>query len=119
MKRVLQITIFFIFSFAYSQDCKINAYQALEMLGKETTVCGEVTQVFQPKYTKGNPIYLNMGEKFPNHSFTIVIWEDKRGKMKMDLLKLEGKRVAVKGMVREYEGKAQIVVKDESQIILF
>lgn len=80
MKQFLPILFFLLFISTYSQDCKINAYQALEMLGKETTVCGEITQAFQPKYTRGNPVYLKMGGEYPDHSFTVVIWEDSRKK---------------------------------------
>lgn len=111
----LFIVLFISFS-AYSQDCQINVYEALKYKGQKTTVCGIVTQIYTPNDIEGNPVYINMGGKFPNHKFTIVIWGDDILKFKNGLEEYKDRHIAVTGKIKEYDGKAQIVLKDPKQI---
>ncbi|NGX84885.1 hypothetical protein [Aequorivita sp. KMM 9714] len=100
----------------FSQDCTINAYQSLEYKDKKATVCGVVTQVYAAKSTQGKPVYLNFGGQFPNHSFTVVVWERDQSKFQLDLSEYEGKHIAVTGTVKEYDEKGQIVLRDPKNI---
>jgi DNA/RNA endonuclease YhcR with UshA esterase domain len=52
-----------------------------------------------------------MGDRFPNHAFTLVVWED-------NLKTLEGKQLAITGLIEEYRGKPQIIVNNPEQIVV-
>jgi len=101
-----------------AQDCTATAFEAHELVGEEATVCGVVTQVNAPRNIRGNPVYMNMGDKFPNHAFTVVIWGSDVEKFDYDLKDLTNKRIAVTGVVTEFRGKPQIVVKGPWQIVV-
>lgn len=118
MKKLLFLICFLASYAGFSQECGIPPEKAIEELKNEVTVCGEVSQVYFAKGSNGQPTYLNLGGKFPNHSFTVVIWGDEREEITIDLDNLEGKRISVNGTVVEYRGKAQIVVEKESQITI-
>ena len=113
------ILMYFVFMIGFStsaQDCNINVYEALKYKGKEMTVCGIVTQIYTPEYVEGKPVYINMGGNFPNHSFTIAIWGDDVLKFNKGLQKFKNKHIAITGVIREYKGKAQIILKNPNQI---
>lgn len=85
-------------------------------MGEEATVCGIVSQVHYAKATKGRPHYINMGGRFPNNAFTLVIWESDMANFDYVLTTLEGKQLAITGRIAEYRGKPQIIVKNSGQI---
>lgn len=102
-----------------AQECDKTVFEAHEMIGEEAIVCGVVMQVATPKGIRGNPTYINMGARYPNHPFTVVIWGQDAMKFPMGTLKsFEGKEIAVTGLVEEYRGKPQIVVKEVEQIVV-
>lgn len=116
MKKILFfICLFFGFN-SYSQNCDSPAEKAIELLGEESNICGLVSQVYYAKNVNGSPTYINLGGDYPNHSFTIVIWGDEREKFTYPLEDLEGKEVSVFGIVKEYKGKAQVIVEKEEDI---
>lgn len=99
-----------------AQECTVDVFDAHTLVGEEATVCGPVSQVFHSVKTKGKPHYINMGDRYPNHAFTVVIWGSDKEKFDFDLKELENKRIAVTGTVAEYNGKPQIIVYDPGQI---
>lgn len=102
-----------------AQECDKTVFEAHEIVGEEAVICGVVMQVATPKGIRGNPTYINMGARYPNHPFTVVIWGRDAMKFPMGALKsYEGKQIAVTGLVEEYRGKPQIVVKEVEQISL-
>jgi|SRR5690606_6114286 len=117
MKHILILFLFVIPFIGFSQDCDVTAFEAHEVIEQEVTVCGVLMQVASPKGIKGNPTYLNLGMRYPDHPFSVVIWGSDFMKFPMELLKsYEGKQIAVTGVVAEYRGKPQIVVKEPGQI---
>jgi len=74
--------------------------------------------VYAAKNTKGKPVYLNFGGQFPDHSFTAVIWERDQSKFQLEFSEYEGKHVAVTGIVKEYDEKGQIVLRDPKNIYI-
>lgn len=115
---MLRILFFLLFSVSVSaQVCDKSVSEAHEVVGKEMTICGKVYQVTKPQGIRGNPTYINMGARYPNHSFTVVIWGQDAMEFPMGALKaFEGKQIVVTGLVEEYRGKPQIIVKDVEQI---
>lgn len=121
MYRILFFLLFSVGVFA--QDCDKTVTEAYEVVGQEMTICGKVYQVATPKGIRGNPTYINMGDKYPNHPFTVVIWGRDTDKFVRDtdtfiygLKAFEGKEIAVTGLVEEYRGKPQIIATDPEQI---
>ena len=73
-------------------------------VGKHKKICGEVTQ----RAITRNGAFINFGDRYPNHDFSIVIWGDVE---KQDLPPA-GQYLCVKGLVSEYKGKPQIELKN-------
>lgn len=119
MRYLLLLLICFISFGIQAQECDKTVFEAHEVVGEEMTICGKVYQVATPKGIKGNPTYINMGDKYPNHPFTVVIWGQDAMQFPMGTLKsFEGKEIAVTGLVEEYKGKPQIIVKDVEQVVV-
>lgn len=122
MKKYLLIGFLYFFTFCgFAQEvghCDISDIEAIKHLGEELTVCGRVSQVYIPKYTTGNPVYINFGQSYPNQTFSIVIWGEDAEKYFSDaMLKFyQGKNLSVYGKIKDYNGKPQIRVKSRNQI---
>jgi DNA/RNA endonuclease YhcR with UshA esterase domain len=63
---------------------------------------------------KGN-IFLNMGGKYPNQSFTAFIPSASAGQFS-NPQQYDGQTVSVTGKIELYKGKPEIIVKSPSQI---
>jgi len=122
---MFRILLLLFFSTAvYAQDkCGIAIQNASEHKGEDITVCGVVTQVSTPYNVAGDPTYLNFGGRYPNHSFTAVIWGRDTNKFIKNtdtfiygLKGYEGKKIAVTGVIQDYRGKPQIVLVNPEQI---
>jgi DNA/RNA endonuclease YhcR with UshA esterase domain len=115
MLRPFVLIIFLLFNYydsTYAQDtdCQVTVETVASKLGEYVVFCGKVTQVAQPRGEKGNPVFLNFGGTYPNHKFTVVIWEEVYQASESFLFTLEGKEVTVKGKVVEYKVKPQIEI---------
>ena len=83
-----------------------------EQIGNIVVFCGTPTQVSAPEKVKGDPVYLNFGGNYPNHQFSVVIWEDVSGKKREKLVgKYTGKSLRIRGWVKERDGKLELTVK--------
>jgi hypothetical protein len=58
-----------------SGKCTATVYNSQDYDGQEIMVCGYVAQVNTIESINGQPTYINMGGKCPNHSFTVVVWK--------------------------------------------
>jgi DNA/RNA endonuclease YhcR with UshA esterase domain len=62
---------------------------------------------------------LNFDRPFPDHTFTVAIFESNRSKFKSPPEELfEGKTICVTGKIVEYKGTPEIVVQDPYQIVI-
>lgn len=92
----------------------IDPCNAGNYIGQEKTIEGKVVDGYK---SKTNTIFLNSEKTYPNHCFTAVIFYS-------DLINFpenpqnyyEGKLIRVKGVIKEYEGKPEIILEDRSQI---
>lgn len=95
----------------------ITPEEAIQHIGQQVTVCGKV---FGGKYldkSNGTPTLLNIGAAYPNSPFTVVIFGDNRAQFPYKPEDyLDGKNICVTGKVKEYKGKAEIVVEKPEQI---
>jgi DNA/RNA endonuclease YhcR with UshA esterase domain len=89
----------------------IGAAKAADHIGEQVTVTGLVAQVsFRPSL-----VFLNFDKAFPSNTFTVIIRNNKTNAFE-SLSALKGKRVAVKGKVIDYNGKAEIELTSKSQL---
>ncbi len=89
----------------------IDYTEAKDFIGKEVTVRGKVARVVKPKET----IFINFNKDWQNDPFTVVIFKDDISKFP-DIYDIEGKMIYVSGKVQEFRGKAEIILKDPSQL---
>jgi len=121
MKNTLRLLLLIIwisgFSFpAYAQD-SISPEDAGKYLRQQKTVCGKVVSTHYAVKSKGQPTFLNFGKPYPQQVFTVVIWNEDRGKFgKAPEGLFRDKEVCVSGLIVEHNGKAQMVVRNPGQM---
>lgn len=96
---------------------RVSDADAHRHVGREVVVCGRVASATHLGSVRGRPTFLNFGRPYPNHTFTVVIWEDARGRFPEPPESLyEDADICVTGTVALYKGKPQIVVRSPTQI---
>jgi DNA/RNA endonuclease YhcR with UshA esterase domain len=104
---------------AIAQQEYVNPIDAHKYIGMEKTVCGTVASATYAVRTKGRPTFLNLDQPYPNQIFTVLIWGSDRNKFQNPPeSSFRGKRICVTGMIEEFRGKAEIIVRSPDQIIL-
>ena len=89
----------------------IGAAQAAAHTGKQVTVTGVVAQVsFRPSL-----VFLNFDKPYPNSPFSAIVRNSHTNEFDQ-LSALKGKSVAVKGQVKDYNGKPEIELTGKSQL---
>lgn len=97
----------------------ITPTEAEAHVGKQRTVCGRVASTTFVMQSRGQPTFLNLDRPYPNHIFTVVIWEQIRPKFQTPPENFyRGKQICVTGLISTYRGVPQIVVDEPSQISL-
>jgi exonuclease VII large subunit len=105
------ICLLTISNFIYGQE-KVKSEDAGNYFGKEVIVVGELSQV---STSRSGTTFLNIDGKYPNNKFTAVIFKDYKDVFK-DVKKLVGKKVEIKGKVKEYKGIFEIILEKENQL---
>ncbi len=96
----------------------VNTVQAKALMGsgKKATVCGSVVSTKKSK--KGN-VFLNLDKSFPNHIFSVTIWNSNRVNFSYEPhVYLKNQEVCVTGKVKENQGIPTINVEKEEAIEL-
>jgi DNA/RNA endonuclease YhcR with UshA esterase domain len=108
----LSFVLFLLFLFtAYSQN-KIPASEAKNHIGENAIVKGTITEVY---HSRGGTCFLDIEGHYPNNLFSAVIFKSDSGKFK-GIDSFEGKAVEVKGKIKEYKDKPEIILKSLNQI---
>lgn len=95
----------------------ISADDADKYIGEIKTVCGTVVSAFYSYNSNGKPTFLNIDKAYPNNEFMIIIWGNNRHKFKpTPEKKYLKKKICVTGKIKMYQGTAEIVITDASQI---
>jgi len=92
----------------------IPATEAKNHVGEKATVCGKVASERTATSSRGEPTFINLDSPYPNQVFTILIWGDDR--KNIGELPPEGSRVCATGLVQDYHGVPEIVVKSSGQL---
>jgi len=92
----------------------VPACQAKNFFQKEILTQGKVVRAFR---SKNNNIFLDLEKPYPQECLTIVIFSGYLSKFPFDPDKFYlNKKIRVKGMVEEYQGKPEIIIKKPEQI---
>jgi DNA/RNA endonuclease YhcR with UshA esterase domain len=87
--------------------------EAAAHVGETAMVVGRVVSVHRSK--AGN-IYLNFGADYPHQTFSGAILNP-RDPAFTQLDTLAGKRVGVRGMIKNYKGQPEILIESMDQIV--
>jgi hypothetical protein len=92
----------------------LTAAQAKAHEGENATVCGIVTGERTATRSTGEPTFINLDATYPNQVFTILVWgEDRKN---VGALPRSGAHVCVRGLIKDYHGVPEIVVKSSGQL---
>jgi len=92
----------------------ISAADAKDHMGQNATVCGMVSGERTATSSRGQPTFINLDGRYPNQIFTILIWGDDRAKV--GALPADGSRVCATGVIQDYRGVPEIVVRSAGQL---
>lgn len=113
--RLFIILFLFITPGLFAQEI-ISTDEFKDYIGQEITVKGTIDQVVSLKDVRGKPTYFNMGGKYPDNKFTLLLWESNKHKFTKGAQFYEGKTIKVIGLIETYRGKPQIVIREPEQI---
>jgi len=92
----------------------VKACEAKNYYGEEVIVEGKIVDTYR---SKTNTIFLNFEKPYPNQCFSGVIFSSYQDNFVESPEKYYlNKVVRVKGIIKEYKGKPEIILKDSSQI---
>lgn len=92
----------------------ITAADAKNHIGEKETVCGKIASERTVSSSRGEPTFMNLDAVYPHQVFTILIWGDDR--KNIGELPPEGSRVCATGLVQDYHGVPEIVVRSSGQL---
>jgi micrococcal nuclease len=102
-----------------AQQEYVNPIDAHKFIGMEKTVCGAVASATYAVRTKGRPTFLNLDQPYPNQIFTVLIWGSDRNKFQNPPETFfRRKRICVTGIIEDFRGKPEIIVRSPDQIIV-
>jgi hypothetical protein len=77
-------------------EIQISDAEASDYIGTAAEVCGQVA---------GEPIFLNLGQAYPNQSFTAVIWGNNRDRWTVPPEKRYASRsICINGVIEQHVG---------------
>ncbi len=92
----------------------IGACNAGNYYGREKIVEGKIVDAYK---SKTNTVFLNFEKPYPNHCFVAVIFSSNLYKFPENIESyFEGKNVRVKGAIKEYQGKPEIILESMGQV---
>lgn len=97
----------------------ITPFEAKRHVGQVATVCGTVASASFAARSRGQPTFLNLERRYPNHIFTVVIWGSDRGKFDSPPeVAFASRRICVTGTISLFGDVPQIVVTSPAAIRL-
>ena len=100
------------------QPAPLSAADAKAHVGEQATVCGVVKSARWASNSNRRPTFLNLDEAYPRQLFTVVIFEENRGKFTPPPeTQFDKKRICVSGKIEDFRGTPEIIVSAPSQIV--
>ena len=83
--------------------------EASQYVGTQKSVKGPVASTNYAPRSNNQPTFLNLGQPYPNHKFTVVIWGRNRANFSgAPEQTYRGQFICVTGLIETYQGKPQI-----------
>lgn len=114
MFRILCVGFAVLWGLAGAKAETLTASQAKAHEGEKATVCGKVASERTATSSRGEPTFINLDSPYPNQIFTVIVWGDDR--KNVGELPREGEHACATGVIRDYKGVPEIVVKDSAQL---
>jgi hypothetical protein len=92
----------------------LTAKDAKNHIGEQATVCGKVASERTATSSRGEPTFINLDSAYPDQVFTVLVWGDDR-KNVGDLPQV-GSRVCASGVIKDYKGVPEIIVRSSGQL---
>lgn len=112
MKTVLHIVVLLLCA-SVGQAQTLTAAQAKAHEGQVATVCGTVASEHTAMRSRGVPTFINLDAAYPAEIFTILIWGDDR--RDVGVFPPMGSHVCSTGLIRDYRGVPEMVVRSKRQ----
>jgi DNA/RNA endonuclease YhcR with UshA esterase domain len=95
----------------------ITPEDASKYVGKQATVCGKVASTHYSTRSRRQPTFININRPYPNQIFTALIWGADRIKFQNAPENYyRNKNICVSGLVEQYKGTPEIIVRNPNQI---
>jgi len=92
----------------------IPACYARNYIGQEKIVEGKIADSYK---SKSNTVFLNFEVPYPNNCFTAIIFSSSLNSFPQNPQDYyKGKVVRVKGTIKDYKGKPEIILENNEQI---
>jgi DNA/RNA endonuclease YhcR with UshA esterase domain len=115
MKKILALVTSSLITATVFAQTKIPVDSASKHIGEKVVVCSEVYGV----KSLDKVTFINLGASYPNSPLTIVIFAKDRPNFKESPEKLYGNQpICVTGELKEYKGKAEIIVERPDEIVV-
>jgi len=111
--RLSFLFVLLAFTFMPALAETLSAADAKNHVGEKATVCGKVVSERTAASSRREPTFINLDASYPNQVFTILVWGDDR--KNVGELPPEGSRVCASGLIQDYRGVPEIVVKSSGQ----
>ena len=117
MKKIVFVLAFlFIVPSVFSAN-NISPEDAINHIGQQATVCGNVSSTHFSSRSKGQPTFINLNRPYPNQIFTVLIWGSDRNKFPSAPENYySNKRICVSGKIQQYKGTPEIIARSANQI---
>ena len=102
----------------FLQPAPLTTAEARAHIGEQATVCGLVRSARWASNSNRRPTFLNLDAAYPKQLFTVVIFEENRGKFTpAPETQFDRKRICVTGKIEDFRGTPEIVVSMPVQIV--
>ena len=99
---------------SFGQAQSLTTAQAKAHEGENATVCGVVASESTATSSRGEPTFINLDSAYPKQVFTILVWGDDR--KNVGELPNVGSHVCAKGLISDYHGVPEVVVRSSGQL---
>jgi DNA/RNA endonuclease YhcR with UshA esterase domain len=110
-KSVVVISVLFYCLSAFCQT-KIPIESVSKYMGQKVTVCSKVYGIKSLEKVS----FINLGASYPNSLLTIVIFARDKANFKEPLETYSDKNICVTGVLKEYNGKPEIIISNPADI---
>jgi hypothetical protein len=112
--KTITVAVAFLLMASIGRAQSLTASQAKAHEGESATVCGTVASERTAPSSRGEPTFINLDSAYPNQVFTILVWGD--DKKNVGELPRVGSRVCAKGLITDYHGVPEVIVRSSGQL---